>query len=542
MKVLESPKRKQQKEAEYQRNKRIRKIRRRRKQRAEQLAKGKIPSYADGKDDDDDLIKQNQEWVDNYYRTLADINAGYIPAGGYAEPERWLLNGETGDSNYPGWSRQLPEVSVVAKLPEDKRRLLENDRLQNISKQEPVSGTDPVGKTIVETIALSPLFKPAERMMASALRNMPFYQKYITNKGMDKIMERPYDIRNANLSTPEEIGQELYRHPELITWLNESNTKDDLTLLSNFFENDVAKRLPVKANAVLNQAGADAITGNIAKTTRIGYAPFPNNSNVSGISTGGDIIMRDVLENAPQEIRLPQLAHELHHELRKRTAGNIQSDLSNYVPLNQTRIVNDVPIRENYIPYNSKYGGGYYSGQEATALDNAYQFSQEFLEPRPNLKPLLEKGATNTGTRMQISLDHNNAVGDQLDYIIDNLSDAEIIQYVKNSNLYGKDFLNALNKVGPSIFAHNARIALKTAAATIPTAGIVSGTDEFKHGKDSGIHIKKSKRGTFTRAAKQHGMGVQEFARKVLNAPKGKYSSAMRKKANFARNASKFKH
>ena len=53
MKVLESPKRKQQKEAEYQRNKRIRKIRRRRKQRAEQLAKGKIPSYADGKEEED---------------------------------------------------------------------------------------------------------------------------------------------------------------------------------------------------------------------------------------------------------------------------------------------------------------------------------------------------------------------------------------------------------------------------------------------------------------------------------------------------------
>lgn len=51
----------------------------------------------------------------------------------------------------------------------------------------------------------------------------------------------------------------------------------------------------------------------------------------------------------------------------------------------------------------------------------------------------------------------------------------------------------------------------------------------------SGIHIKPSKRGTFTAAAKRRGMGVQEFARKVLSAPKGKYSSAMRKKANFAR-------
>ena len=56
-----------------------------------------------------------------------------------------------------------------------------------------------------------------------------------------------------------------------------------------------------------------------------------------------------------------------------------------------------------------------------------------------------------------------------------------------------------------------------------------------------GIYIKPSKRGTFTAAAKKHGMGVQEFASKVL-ANKDNYSSAMVKKANFAKNASKWKH
>lgn len=61
---------------------------------------------------------------------------------------------------------------------------------------------------------------------------------------------------------------------------------------------------------------------------------------------------------------------------------------------------------------------------------------------------------------------------------------------------------------------------------------------KFKYG---GIHIKPSKRGTFTATAKKHGMSVQGFASKVL-ANKGKYSSAMVKKANFARNASKWKH
>lgn len=59
--------------------------------------------------------------------------------------------------------------------------------------------------------------------------------------------------------------------------------------------------------------------------------------------------------------------------------------------------------------------------------------------------------------------------------------------------------------------------------------------------KEGGIYIKPSKRGTFTTAAKKRGMGVQEFASKVL-ANKEDYSSAMVKKANFARNASKWKH
>lgn len=57
---------------------------------------------------------------------------------------------------------------------------------------------------------------------------------------------------------------------------------------------------------------------------------------------------------------------------------------------------------------------------------------------------------------------------------------------------------------------------------------------DFSNGKD--IHIKKANRGKFTEAANEHNMGVQEFARQVLSAPKGKYSPTLRKRANFARN------
>lgn len=54
-----------------------------------------------------------------------------------------------------------------------------------------------------------------------------------------------------------------------------------------------------------------------------------------------------------------------------------------------------------------------------------------------------------------------------------------------------------------------------------------------------GIHIKESHRGLFTKEAKEHGMGVQEFASHVL-VNKDKYSPEVVKRANFARNATKF--
>lgn len=64
--------------------------------------------------------------------------------------------------------------------------------------------------------------------------------------------------------------------------------------------------------------------------------------------------------------------------------------------------------------------------------------------------------------------------------------------------------------------------------------------DDKEEMKAGGIYIKPSKCGTFTAAAKKRGIGVQEFASKVL-ANKEDYSPAMVKKANFARNASRWK-
>ena len=57
----------------------------------------------------------------------------------------------------------------------------------------------------------------------------------------------------------------------------------------------------------------------------------------------------------------------------------------------------------------------------------------------------------------------------------------------------------------------------------------------------SGIHINPANKGKFTASANAAGMGVQEFASHVL-ANKDDYSSTQVKRANFARNAAKWKH
>lgn len=78
----------------------------------------------------------------------------------------------------------------------------------------------------------------------------------------------------------------------------------------------------------------------------------------------------------------------------------------------------------------------------------------------------------------------------------------------------------------------------------VPVEGFINDVIEDKNFEQKAnggtIKIKPSKKGTFTAAAKKHGKSVQGFASQVL-ANKDNYSPAMVKKANFARNAAKWK-
>ena len=127
----------------------------------------------------------------------------------------------------------------------------------------------------------------------------------------------------------------------------------------------------------------------------------------------------------------------------------------------------------------------------------------------------------------------------------------------QSGSVRGADMLRMINSVKSAGATRQAAIrrandALFDAALKI---GIDQGVNGFLNAaqldmlpdirsqrKEGGsIHIAPSKRGTFTAAASKHGMGVQEFASRVLR-NKDSYSLAMIKKANFARNASKWNH
>ena len=154
-------------------------------------------------------------------------------------------------------------------------------------------------------------------------------------------------------------------------------------------------------------------------------------------------------------------------------------------------------------------------GRKYNALKNAQAAAQAYASHT------LTTGAKNVDSNLDDSVFTNFAAFGGPLSITDNNNNMGAIDYN-----FMSDYLTSKNK---SAEAKN----------KIPTNifGSLASTPLFALG--GGIHIKKSHRGLFTKEAKEHGMGVQEFASHVL-ANKDKYSPEVVKRANFARNATKF--
>ena len=154
-------------------------------------------------------------------------------------------------------------------------------------------------------------------------------------------------------------------------------------------------------------------------------------------------------------------------------------------------------------------------GKKYNALKNAQATAQAYANHA------ITTGAENVDKNLDDSVFTNFAAFGGPLSITDNNNNMGAIDYN-----FMSDYLTSKNK--------SAEVKNK-----IPTNifGSLASTPLFALG--GGIHIKKSHRGLFTKEAKEHGMGVQEFASHVL-ANKDKYSPEVVKRANFARNSTKF--
>lgn len=188
------------------------------------------------------------------------------------------------------------------------------------------------------------------------------------------------------------------------------------------------------------------------------------------------------------------------------------------------------------------------TSEQQELYKNAYTyrgFGSDKTEMEQYMKdfPVEERPTTNSDIRNQLLSNEERMLNvDEQNKIINNKSTEDLLNAMdfsyysrtlkaKLQSLLKKDNTKGLERINAI------KQALMYAPALTP---IITNwfTEENSQNHNSGkdIHIKKANRGKFTETANEHNMGVQEFARQVLSAPKGKYSSTLRKRANFARN------
>ena len=164
------------------------------------------------------------------------------------------------------------------------------------------------------------------------------------------------------------------------------------------------------------------------------------------------------------------IVHELEH-LQRHKLKDFGVDVNaikrgiNYDKNNiQSRLVTDINgiYKDKLNPDNLTY-----TPEETNILDNAYRFSNDYLL-KNNITPILEKGATNRELRYKLS-ELYNAVGENLNKIIDNLPGEDILNILDKLNGYGENFIDTflqLPKERKYEIINNIKKSLKYVGAT----------------------------------------------------------------------------
>ena len=511
MTQMESPKRKMQKKNDYQRHKLFRKIKRRRKAQAEaeqQIAmkqlrkKLKLPKFDKGEDELSTYKKQVE--------MFNDANSDPTLPGRLVDRNRITVNPETGDVMETGGHVNLDPVIVTGKMPYNLKRTInkniESVRLQDLLYNDRLSPVDPIGQFIVESAAIG---KPLELAAKAALYGIGKYGGKLGIKKLQGLAEdNPFRAFKSELDwSPKSWFQKRADKK----WTKQ----DEDALISHLQEYlDIEKKAKQNGTWLKNKDGS-TFDGDPRSWVQMQSDSFKKSYNDEILTHGEDAI------------------NDLFGDFYGDGVGAGIGDKVLWTSTNKL--------------LGKTYGNDVFS---LAALKNAKTNVVADAEGRPWLNVVQGKDTNNL---VYPNLTNDNIV--RINNVVDagpNIKWSEIKDFRKNETVpeylsrkyTGDDVVIGQDVSRKSIIGNNGDfnpIDKNIYRALIPLISTYGLYDINKYNYNSGkdIHIKPSKRGTFTKAAKQHGISVQGFANRVLRNP-SKYSAAMRKKANFAHNASKW--
>lgn len=527
MTQMESPKRKMQKKNDYQRHKLFRKIKRRRKAQAEaeqQIAekqlrkKLKLPKFRDGKGikSDTGAPLEVKDGMLYYKETGEPFNSAGLQlpeveiVGDKSKVNPWAAAGRHNASSYfdGNWSKDLINMAPgVGDAMDIAQAVYDASKGKYLS-----AGTNAL------MLALPNFIETPGRRLVNFVPGLTKYlynadnkvAKFVRNNFSSAFKDISYNDAVDALNRFDEklIGDRIIHKNSMPIW----NEQQHLWELGTFrdksneryFQDIIAPKLdsgdPTKIHGIN--------TNDSRLNTVIGFHP---SIGVGGFKTPDGYTMVNLRG--------------------KRFAGQSGKQLEDNV--------SDVALHESWSHMTDADASRNLVNQNTDDYKLLYKDvdvggSSKWIEGRATMNQIRKK---------LYDLGYNTQ--QKIDQYISNLSDKQLFDLFSQQNGYGRDYQKAYNSADANTkrqMSDKARNMFKLAAiggVGITAANKVNSDKSYNSGKD--ISIKKSKRGTFTKAAKQHGMSVQGFANRVLRNP-SKYSAAMRKKANFARNASKWKH
>lgn len=580
---MESPKRKMQKKNDYQRHKLFRKIKRRRKAQAEaeqQIAvkqlkkKLKLPKFGNG--------KTREVYISDIHFNNDDAAGGIDRYGNkfdYVELPETVVT-----------ARKIPTFKDIEK--QIGRKITQNEidkvvavdpeipiELPNVPKEKgaynpsitnefinTVAGTAGDAANYLVNKADLPNLAPNEQLVETrdgdALFDLPMYGqaaklglyglgryggkfglKMLQNLARKKLLEREFVLSNIDKQLAKNIAYSKpgYDHELIISpfrnysWVNQNDgypyalRPGQKSWDTNIIQDELKQGRKDLIDWVNNPEFIKAQQQNKDEAQQMGLEYIPLHER----STFKDRL--SLLDDAN--------TYKWYADNKTGESGYVENPLGNYANLMHINLANVNPYR-----FTISHEGGHMLGMGGPDLPSSS--SQSILKQlkylkyksRQVLKPgywynnqfdLSEYPYEAVQNLRNLGQELNLSVGQQYPGY------KNALDIINNSEKTTHSFLKPYLKTDEESMPYVWKALVGTQFGLSPIYINTLDNKKYNSGKD--IHIKKSKRGTFTKAAKQHGMSVQSFANKVLKKP-SKYSAAMRKKANFARNAASWKH